>query len=246
MKRLLRCMACQDYENIEHIVVDGGSTDGTRNVLKSAGNVQWISEPDNGIYDALNKGFRMATGEIMAWIGSDDLYLPGTLSVVGELFEKFPDMQWMTTCFPSFCDSEGRLVKSVHVRGYSEERLRRASLVHSKFLPVIQQESTFWRRGIWERAGGLDASFQFAADWDLWIRFFRFSELVGVMSPLGMSGVHAEQAGRSDAAHRECAGIIAPWLKKPRPGIERMIRYRAKVIHFNVLAQTWEMDEVRV
>lgn len=87
----IKSLLNQSYQNFEHIVIDGGSTDGTVELLKkyeSQYNMRWISEPDNGIYDAVNKGIKMAKGEIIAYLNSDDFYFPWTLEVVANFFFK--------------------------------------------------------------------------------------------------------------------------------------------------------------
>src|SRR5438309_5772154 len=80
IEETIRSVLDQDYPRIEHIVVDGGSTDGTLEILRRYPHLTWVSEPDGGQADAVNKGFRLAEGEIFGWLNADDLYLPGTIS----------------------------------------------------------------------------------------------------------------------------------------------------------------------
>jgi hypothetical protein len=152
----------------------------------------------------LNKGFAQTRGEIMGWLGSDDMLLPGALGVVREIFDAFPDVEWVTTLYPLTWDVEGRAVRCDAGRGFS-----RASLLHGEHLPGgptfagwVQQESTFWRRSLWERTGArLDDSLRLAADFDLWLRFAAEADLVGVRTPLGGFRAHGEQLSGDPAAY---------------------------------------------
>ena len=171
----------QQYENLEYIVIDGNSTDGTKDVIKKYESVlsYSASEKDNGMYDALNKGFSKSTGEIMGWINSDDLYLPKALHVVAEIFSRFPDVQWITGA-STLLDESGRIIQSTPPRRWSKYHF----YLHD--YKWIQQESVFWRRSLWEKAGSrVDSSLQYAGDFELWLRFFRFAKLYTVNAPLG-------------------------------------------------------------
>lgn len=164
----------QGYPNLEYIIVDGGSTDGSTKIVQRYASdlTWWTSEPDNGMYDALQKGFSRTTGEIMRWVNADDIIPPKALFTVAELFHSYQDLEWVQGC-PSWIDEAGRLVCTAR-------DLRR----WSKFdyylgdYRWIQQESTYWRRSLWEKAGGyVDASLELAGDLELWARFFRHAPL---------------------------------------------------------------------
>lgn len=98
----IRSVLATGYPALEYAVVDGQSSDGSAELI--AGHASrlawWVSEPDGGQYDAINKGFARTSGEIMGWLNSDDLYLPWTLTVVGEVFAGLPQVEWITTAFP--------------------------------------------------------------------------------------------------------------------------------------------------
>jgi len=189
----------QSYPNLEYVVIDGGSSDGSVDIIRKYQErlTFWISEPDRGQYEAINRGFAKTTGEIMAWINADDKYTPWAFHVIGEIFGTFPEIEWLTTRFPLRWDSSGRAVACSYVDGYSRGGfLRGENLPGQKWYATawIQQESTFWRRSLWERAGGyVDSSLKLAADFELWARFFKYADLIGVDTPLGGFRSHGFQ-----------------------------------------------------
>ena len=111
----------QEYPALEYVVIDGGSTDGSVDVIRSeAGRLAyWCSEPDGGQYKGINKGFARTRGDIMAWLNADDMYTPWALSVVGEVFAQLPEVQWLTTACPLSLDARGRVVACHPSDGYS-------------------------------------------------------------------------------------------------------------------------------
>jgi glycosyltransferase involved in cell wall biosynthesis len=183
----------------EYVVVDGGSTDGTADVIAAhAGDLTWwVSEPDEGQYAAIEKGLARTTGEVMGWLNAGDLYMYWTLPVVRELFETFPHVEWLTTQRPMIADERGRVVACEYVGGFSADSFRsRVNLPGGTWFARagIQQESTFWRRSLWERAGArLATHYQHAGDFELWLRFFDHAQLVTVDTPLAAHRVHKGQ-----------------------------------------------------
>jgi glycosyltransferase involved in cell wall biosynthesis len=163
----------------------------------------WTSEPDGGQYDAINKGFAHTTGDVMAWLNSDDRYLPGALAVVGDIFASLPEVEWLTTAFPLIWDADDRIVSCGYRAGYSRRAFQRGEYIpngRSYFSGYVQQESTFWRRSLWEKAGGsLDTSYRAAADFDLWMRFSQHAELFAVEAPLGGFRAHGDQRTVAEA-----------------------------------------------
>jgi len=168
LEQTIRSVLAQDYPNIEYIVVDGGSTDGSVEIIKRYADriARWVSEPDEGQSDAINKGFRMATGEIVAWLNSDDLYFPQTLSSAVKRFEENAALGlFYGDCV--FVDRDGQFLRYfTEVEPYSAFRLRNCS-------DFIMQPTTFFRRDVLFDIGLLDAGLHFAMDWDLWCRFAR-------------------------------------------------------------------------
>lgn len=206
----------QEYPNLDYVVVDGDSTDGSQRVLEQYRDQfsYYVSEADDGHADALNKGFEKTSGEIMGWLNSDDLLMPGALNLIGEIFAKFPEVHWITG-HPSAMYEDG-IWRLKQRRNWSRLRFLNGDY------RWIQQESTFWRRSLWDRAGGrLSTDLKLAVDLELWVRFFRYSELYPIDAPLGVfryregqrSIVHKElyEAEALDVVSRELATLDAEY-----------------------------------
>ncbi len=196
----IQSVLSQEYENLEYIIIDGGSTDGSQAIIEKYEKrlAFWCSEPDAGQYDAINKGFSKSTGEIMAWINSDDMYFPWTFRTIASVMSELPAVNWLTTLMPGAWDSAGFCSGFSNIAGYSKD-----SFLHGCYVPFrmhgvgfIQQESTFWRRSVWDKAGSaLDTNYQLAADFDLWSKFFLHENLYGLCSPL--AGFRCQENQRS-------------------------------------------------
>ena len=154
----------QDYPHIEYIIVDGGSTDSTIDILRSYGDkIRWISEPDRGQSDAINKGFRMANGEIVAWLNSDDTYEPGAVTNAVAEFIKNPEIGLLYGD-GNIIDENGNLVAKF---GFTRE-FNLWSLIH--LYDYILQPTTFFQRKALESVNYLDINLHYGMDWDLWIK----------------------------------------------------------------------------
>lgn len=166
IKRTVDSVLNQHYPDLEYIVQDGASTDKTVSVLKKYGSkLKFESKKDNGQTDAINKGFINTSGEIMAYLNSDDMYCDGTLDYVNNFFTENPDVDVLYG---------HRLIVNEKDNQIGRWVLPPCNLSVLEFLDYIPQETMFWRRSIWNKIGGtLDDSFRFAMDWDLILKFIK-------------------------------------------------------------------------
>lgn len=194
LERTLCSILDQHYPNLEYIVQDGGSKDHSAEVLQRYSDqlTYWESARDKGQSNALNLGFRRSTGEIMAYLNSDDLLLPGTLNYIAGYFEQNPDVDVVygqRVIIDEHDQEIGRWIVPPHLHNVP------ANSDILSWADYIPQETMFWRRRIWEKAGGqIDENFQFAMDWDLILRF-RAAQARFVRLPrfLGAFRVHSTQ-----------------------------------------------------
>lgn len=182
----------QNYPNLEYIIMDGGSTDGSVEIIKKYAKhvAYWQSMPDGGQYNAINDGFKKTSGEIMTWLNSDDKYHRDALFKVAYLFESSHCVEWLTG-HQTFWGKAGEIV---HVEQGVSTYGRKDFLEGRYNKPFIQQESTFWKRSLWARAGGyLRTDLQYAGDLELWVRFFRYAMLYTTDVFLGGYRSHGNQ-----------------------------------------------------
>ena len=154
----------QEYSAFELIVIDGGSDDGSVDILASYGDrLRFVSERDHGQAVAINRGFTLARGELLGWLNSDDLLMPGVLPRVVRVFDEHPAADFVYGRGWDV-DESGRIIEETGVLHFDLWRL-----IHQR--NFIHQPSCFFRRGLFERAGPIDESLNYVMDWDLWIRF---------------------------------------------------------------------------
>jgi len=161
----------QDYENIEYIIIDGGSSDNSVEIIQKYADriAYWVSEKDRGQTDAINKGFGVAHGSILAWLNSDDTYNPGAVSEAVDYLTTHPDVGLVYGDL-NFIDEKGRIVGKFAAAQTDLHRLRRG-YVH------IPQPAAFFRMADWQKVGPLDPSFYFAMDYDLWVRLTKITQI---------------------------------------------------------------------
>jgi glycosyltransferase involved in cell wall biosynthesis len=186
----------QNYKNLELIIIDGGSNDGTIDVItKYQDHISYfISENDCGQYDAINKGLKIATGEILAWLNADDTYYPWTLNLVNKIFDEQIEISWISGQ-SSYLDSDGIMSKVYNTLSCKSQKTIQKGLYNGRHIGYLQQEGMFWRREVVENCGFLNTNLHFAADYELWIRFSKKYELVSVELPL--AGFRIRKTSRS-------------------------------------------------
>jgi glycosyltransferase involved in cell wall biosynthesis len=187
LRRTIDSVLSQDYPQVEYVVIDGGSTDGSVDVLRTYGDtygdrIRWVSEPDRGQSDAINKGFAHCRGAIRAYLNSDDVLWPGALRAVVAHFDRHPD--WELVYGNAYnIDADDRILGRYPTAPYSFERL-----LHNC---IICQPAAFWRARIVERVGPFDAGLHYAMDLDYWLRIDRArGRIVHVPEVLACSRIH--------------------------------------------------------
>ncbi|HTE33823.1 MAG TPA: glycosyltransferase family 2 protein, partial [Chryseolinea sp.] len=178
IEETIKSILSQNYPALEYIIIDGGSTDGSVDIIRRYESelTSWVSESDTGFGHAINKGFARSTGEILGWVNSDDLLLPGALEFIGKYFQKY--------------EETGLIFGNRYVIDASSAiSLKRDYVFYLpgqfKFAKTLPQESTFWRREVFVKAGPLDENLDFAVDFDLWCRISKCARIRHVPFFLG-------------------------------------------------------------
>jgi glycosyltransferase involved in cell wall biosynthesis len=237
LEATLRSVLDQGYSDLEYIVIDGGSTDGSREILdRYASRLAYVqSRPDAGQTDALIQGFARATGDVLAWLNSDDLYEPDTLHQVAAHFRREPSDRFV------FGDSTW-----VHEDG-SPSRTKR-EIPFNRFIWLrtynyIPQPSAFWKRDLYEEVGGLDSTFNLAMDSDLWIRFSDRTHLAHLSRLWSRMRMHPDQknvrlradSDREDARIRARCGVASGFGGQ----IQRVAARAARVTWRGAIGAYW-------
>lgn len=171
LEETIRSVLDQGYPNLEYIIVDGGSTDGSLEIIQKYADrlAWWVSEPDQGQTDAINKGFSQAKGEILAWLNSDDTYLPAAVAEAVGYLQAHPEIGTVYGD-ANLIDDEGNVIGKFPAKQTDNRRLMRG-YVH------VPQQATFFRAELWRKVGPLDPTFFFAMDYDLWVRLSQHAPL---------------------------------------------------------------------
>jgi FkbM family methyltransferase len=221
LERTLYSVISQKYPALEYVVQDGGSSDESVELLRryEADLSLWRSEPDSGQADAINRGFRETTGEIMAWLNSDDLLLPGSLAYVAHYFAEHQDVDVVYGNRVMVDENDGQIGEWI-LPPHDDQTLTIAD--------YIPQETLFWRRRIWEAAGGhVDSSFGYALDWDLLLRF-RDAGATMVRLPRLLGGFRVHDEQKTTAEH-VTGGIECDLIRRRlygRPLLREEIRHK--------------------
>jgi glycosyltransferase involved in cell wall biosynthesis len=209
LEQTIQSVISQGYPNLEYFVMDGGSTDGTIPLLKKyKASIQWVSKKDGGQSDAINKGFKIATGEILGFLNSDDVYEPGALFAVGEYFRRHPRAQWVSgKC--RIIDSKGKEIRRF-ITLYKNIWLSLHSPIVLDVINYISQPATFWRREVSRTIGEFDQSLTHAMEYDFWLRAAQRFSLCVVPQNLARFRMHpASKAGSSARAQFDAELAIA-------------------------------------
>ncbi len=201
----------QNYPSLEFAILDGGSTDNSVSIIKKHEKhlAFWRSQPDGNPHEAVTRALAGTNGDIMAWIDAGDKYLEDAFWFCAYAFAEFPEVDWLTGRY-TYWDAQGHLSRNIPLLRWSRRRL--LDLKPDTQATFIQQASTFWRRRLWERAGGyIDGAFGSAADFELWARYLRHARLFTldtiIGGPRSREGSHV--ARNRDRYIKEAATIIA-------------------------------------
>ncbi|WP_266369190.1 glycosyltransferase family 2 protein [Tellurirhabdus rosea] len=196
IRKTVESVLNQAYPALEYLVVDGQSSDGTLPILREYSHrLRLISEPDRGQTDALNKGLRAATGDIVGWLNSDDYLLPGALHEVGRFFEQHPDVSWLTgDCL--IVDKDGRLIQQP-IREYKRILRKLSPSFYLGITNAICQPATFWRRSLHDRLGYLNENLRYTMDYDWWLRLAQLQPPAVLAKPLAAFRIHGASKGGS-------------------------------------------------
>lgn len=186
IERTMQSVLQQSYPDLEYVVIDDGSTDQSVEIIQRHQSQlkYWTHRPNRGQYESVNEGFTHTTGEVMAWLDSDDVYLPWTLWCVGAIFAHFPEVHWLVG--QSVVMQDGVIHRVRDLKPFPQALIR-AGLFHGGpgGLGWISQENMFWRRSLWNKAGPLRTSLRVGADYDMNIRFAQHAELYVASTVLG-------------------------------------------------------------
>jgi len=204
IRQTIESVLTQDYPNVEYYVIDGGSSDDTVAVLREyTGRLEWTSKADRGQASAINEGWRRGRGEIVAWLNSDDTYLPGAIGAAVAHLTRWPD-DGAVYGEGYHADETGRVIARYPTEPFDLDRLSETCF--------ICQPTVFMRRSVLERVGYLDESLQFCMDYDLWIRIgraFRFGRLAGY---LAVTRLHGET--KTLRRRREGYAEVLPMIRR--------------------------------
>lgn len=229
---------------IEYFVVDNCSTDGTKEIVKeyqrllSTGNfplacngiaMNFISEQDKGMYDAINKGFANASGDVFAWINADDIYLPGALCTIAKVFAADDDIHWLKG-ITSYITDDGLFRQAGRCLLYAQSWIQ--SGIYGRDHYFIQQDSVFWRAWLWKQSGGIDSNFKRAGDYYLWVRFAEFVPLITVKSWISCFRSVKGQLSQDIAAYMREAGNFSVGNDALSKRVRLFFRYEKSLPEF--------------
>lgn len=214
IERTIQSVLDQGIPDLEYFVVDGGSTDDTKEILKKyKDRIRWISESDNGQAEAVNKGIRRTRGEVIGWLNSDDIYYAGALSAVVTFFEKHPEVD-VIYGDADHIDQEGNIIEPYYAEHWDYERLKEVCF--------LCQPAVFFRRRVTEWAGLLDDGLQYCMDYEYWLRLGACIPFIRINKKLAGSRMYEDNKTLKSrvAVHREInhmfrkrlGGVTEKWI----------------------------------
>ncbi len=230
LERTIQSVLGQKYPNLDYAIVDGGSSDGSVEMIeKYAGQLSWwVSERDSGQAEAINKGLQRARGEIVAWLNSDDLYLPGAIHQAVRALQANPELGFVFGDAITI-DPEGRPINALVFGDWGLQELLR--------FRIICQPAVFMRREVLEKAGGLDLNLHYMLDHHLWLRLARLAPIQHIPDFLAAARQHPGAKNVNQAAgfgretlelferlqqEAEFASLVAPQIRRVRGGAYRL------------------------
>jgi glycosyltransferase involved in cell wall biosynthesis len=222
LEQTIRSVLNQDYPSLEYIVVDGASTDASVDIIKKYSDrlAWWVSERDKGQGEAINKGLARAKGEIIAWINSDDYYLPNAISSAVNVFEQNPDVVLVYGDMLAV-DQNGETTNVLRYKQYSLEDLL--------CFQIIGQPAVFFRRDIYEKVGGLDISFHFMLDHHLWIRIAEQGKILHVPQLWAAARYHPQAKNRLKPVEFGIEAFhILDWMRSDRKLSQTFAKVKAR------------------
>jgi glycosyltransferase involved in cell wall biosynthesis len=227
----IQSVISQRYPRLNYFICDGGSSDNTVEIIKhfESDISGWRSGPDDGPYAAVNEVLSATDSDIVGWLNSDDILLPGALAYIGEVFAQLPEVHWLTTLTPGLLNRHGDLMAG-RIVGLSKDSWadrRHFAGTHSvRSYGAIQQESTFVRKGAWTEVNGLNAELTLAADFDLWTKLFRVTQPHLTRRMIAAFRFHNTNRSKDvKLYHSQCLESLETHKIKPNVGFLRDIRF---------------------
>jgi glycosyltransferase involved in cell wall biosynthesis len=246
LEQTIQSILSQGYPNLEYVIIDGGSRDNSVKIIKkySSKLKYWVSKPDGGQAQAINSGFSHTSGQIMTWLNSDDILLPGTLKLVANIFTQLPEVNWLSGT-PQTITQHG-YIQHLGLRPVYLQKLIQAGWYHGRGLGFIMQEGTFWRRSLWKKSGGKVKNLHYGMDFDLWERFAELSPLIPVHVPLAAFRLNPERKSKAIDKYYQEIGMHLPEITAPLSKIARLSlqiprKFRlTQQIRYDLPTETWQ------
>lgn len=234
LEQTILSILSQNYPNLEYVIIDGGSTDNSLEIIKKYQKyfAYWESKPDRGQSHAINKGFAKTDGEIMAWLNSDDVLQPGSLQLVGSIFAQLDEIKWLTS-LPATINEQGSQLYLAQPPLYVRPFIKKGWYT-KKFLGFIMQEGTFWRRSLWDKSGGKLAEVPYSMDMKLWQSFAKYTRPYVVETNL--AAYRLNPARKNNDSHQKYYQEINAWVPEKISLVGKFFwRQVVKIAHYTNL-----------